>query len=106
MPFTQETLNAFHMTGRMAACEVPAQRQGFRAFVAVYPPSAEFSGWTVRRFEIDGDWLSQGYDVSEEEMVAIDIRNVDDLAQVERVLEEWGVSASSFEAPWKSAFPL
>ncbi|HSU33826.1 MAG TPA: hypothetical protein VLJ11_21545 [Bryobacteraceae bacterium] len=38
MPFTQKTLNAFEMTGRLAACEIAAVNPEHRAFIGVYPP--------------------------------------------------------------------
>ena len=35
MVFSIKTINAFEMTGRMLACEVPAKRPGQRAFVGI-----------------------------------------------------------------------
>jgi hypothetical protein len=57
MGFDQKTLNAFEMSHRMAACEIPATRSGHRAFVGIYPPLPEkgISQWRIRRFEISNE---------------------------------------------------
>jgi hypothetical protein len=106
MTFTRETLNAFQMTGRMAACEVPARREGCRGFVAVYPPSSQAPHWTIRRFEIDSAWLERGYDVSDEEMQGLDVLHLADLESVERALADWGVDPAAFGPPWRTDGPF
>jgi hypothetical protein len=104
MPFTTKTLNAFEMTGRLAACENTAKRPGSRAFIGVYPPSEKDRRWLVRRFEIPVILVNQYFgeeDLEDSEMVWLD-----HLEEVEAQLDSWGVDSSTLDAPWKSDYPL
>ena len=104
MPFTTQTLNAFEMTGRLAACEIAAKRSENKAFIGVYPPSKNDGRWLVRRFEIPSALVTQYFgeeDLQTSEMIWL--TTVDD---VEALLASWGVDSSKLDAPWKSDYPL
>jgi hypothetical protein len=106
MPFTQKTLNAFEMTSRGAAAEIPATRESHRAFVSVYPPSRErrITQWRVRRFEILAKHINAC--VGEEELVDSQFIRLESLDQVEGLLSSWGIDSSRLDAPWKCDYPL
>ncbi len=104
--FTQEVLNGFQMATRTAACELPAIRQGYRAFVGVYPPLPEkgVSQWRVRRFEIPEELVDQYF--GEEQLVDSHLVQLDTLEQVEELLATWNLDSSELQAPWRSDYPL
>ena len=106
MPFQPKTLNAFDMTHREAACEIPATKPNHRAFVAVYPPWPEkdVNQWRVRRFELPVDILDQ--DFGEEDLMSSLFYRLENLAEVEGLLNQWGVDPGRLDAPWKCDYPL
>lgn len=106
MPFSLKTLNAFEMTRRVAACEIPAKRKGHRAFVGIYPPLLEknISKWRVRRFEIPSGLVNSSF--GEEDLLDSQSVRVDTLEEVEDVLRSWAIATSLFDAPWKCDWPL
>jgi hypothetical protein len=104
MPFTQKTLNAFEMTGRMAACEIPAATSDHRAFVGVYPPTKQRDHWLIHRFELLDKLVNQYF--AEEDLVDNRYVRLKTLEEVEAVLIGWGIDAASLDAPWKSDYPL
>jgi hypothetical protein len=104
MPFTTQTLNAFDMTGRLAACEIDANGQGNRAFIGVYPPSKKDSRWLVRRFEIPAALVAQYF--GEEDLRQSEMIWLTTLEDVEALLASWCVDSSKLDAPWKSDYPL
>jgi hypothetical protein len=106
MPFTAATLNAFAMTGRESACEIPAMRERCRAFAAVYPPGVGARPWTLRRFEIDAAHLARGYDVAGEDRLDEQVLELASLEEVEAALARWGIDPAGFDAPWKCDAPL
>jgi hypothetical protein len=106
VPFTIKTLNAFEMTSRTAAAEIPAKRESHKAFVAVYPPSQEqqLSQWRIRRFEIPVKFI--GACVGEEELIDSQFVRLDDIEEVETLLSSWGIDSGTLDAPWKCDYPL
>lgn len=106
MPFDQKTINAFEMKLREAACEIPATQPSLRAFVGVYPPLPDkgIVQWRVRRFEVPSELI--GSYLAEEQLLNSLFCRLDDLAQVERLLEDWGLDPASFAAPWRCDYPL
>lgn len=106
MPFDQKTLNAFEMTSREAASEVPATKADHRAFVAVYPPLVDKGvvQWRVRRFELPVNLLDQHF--GEEDLVNSLFYKLESLEEVEGLLADWGVDPSRLDAPWKCDYPL
>lgn len=104
--FTQEVLNGFQMATRTAACELPANHQGCRAFVGVYPPLPEkgVSQWRVRRFEIPKELVDQYF--SEEQLIDSQLIQLETLEQVEELLASWNLDSAVLQAPWKSDYPL
>jgi hypothetical protein len=94
-----ETLNAFEMTNRVAACEIPAIREGHRAFVGVYPPDPvhHIDKWRVRRFELPRHLLEKTF--SEPDLVGSQFLRVDTIEEVEDILCSWGIASSLFDAP-------
>lgn len=106
MAFTLQTLNAFEMTHRSAACEIKPTRSGCRAFAAVYPPLPEkhIQQWRLKRLEIPEGLVSQNpYDG---DLVDLQFIRVDTLEEVEKTLPAWGIDSSLFDAPWKSDYPV
>jgi hypothetical protein len=106
MPFSKKTLNAFEMTCRAAACEIPAKRNGNRAFVGIYPPwpAKRIVKWRIKRFEIPAALVSES--VYDGDLVDLQFIGVDTLGEVEDVLLSWGIASSLFDAPWKCDWPL
>jgi hypothetical protein len=104
MPFSVKTLNAFEMTGRMAACEIPAARSQHRAFVGVYPPEPKRPQWKIKRFEIPSHLVYGNF--YEPDLVDSRLIVVDTLEEVEDVLRSWAIATSMFDAPWKCDWPL
>ena len=104
--FTQEVLNGFQMATRTAACELPASRQGCRAFVGVYPPLPEkgVNHWRVRRFEIPTELVDQYF--GEEQLINSQLVQMNTIEQVEELLATWNVDSAALQAPWKSDYPL
>lgn len=106
MPFPLKTLNAFEMTGRIAACEIPATHPGHRAFVGVYQPDLAHSlpQWRVVRFEIRSELVDEHF--SQDDMVDRLSLNRATLEEIEDTLRSWGIASSMFDAPWKCDWPL
>lgn len=104
MPFTQQTLNAFEMTGRMAACEVPAATPKHRAFVGIYPPSERSAHWLVRRFEVPKGLVGEYF--GEEDLRDNRYLRLKTLGEVESILVSWSVDPAILDAPWKGDYPL
>jgi hypothetical protein len=106
MPFSVKTLNAFEMTGRMAACEIPATRSGHRAFVGIYPPDPTrgILRWRIKRFEIPLHLV--GGNFYEPDLADSQIMRAESLEDVENVLHSWAIAPSLFDAPWKCDWPL
>jgi hypothetical protein len=104
MPFTQKTLNAFEMTGRMAACEIPAAKPEHRAFIGIYPPSDTTDYWLIRRFEVPERLVSEYF--GEEDLQDNRYLRLATLQEVEAVLVSWAVDPALLDAPWKSDYPL
>jgi hypothetical protein len=104
--FTQEVLNGFQITARMAAMEIPTSRAGHRAFVGVYPPSPgkDTQQWRVRRFEIPNELVEEYF--AEDQMLDSQFIHLDTLQQVERLISDWGLDSAAFAAPWKNDWPL
>ena len=115
--FTQEVRNGFEMIGRTAACELPAERTGFRRFLGVYPPRLDkdmpcvqgFNGlrlrlWHVRRFEIPERLVGQYF--GEEQLINQDSVELDSLEAVEALLAKWGIDSSILRVPWHADYPL
>ena len=115
--FSQEVKNGFEMTGRMAACELPAERAGCRRFVGVYPPRLEkdiprvegpfterLRCWHVKRFEIPGALLDQYF--GEEQLFDSESVELDSLEAVEALLSNWGIESGLLQAPWRTDYPL
>jgi hypothetical protein len=102
MPFSLTTLNAFEMTCRTAACEIPAKHPGHRAFVGIYPPTKGISNWRIKRFETPADLVTQ------DPLMAIcstwSFIRVSTLQ--EDGLRSWGITPSLFDAPWKCDWPF
>ena len=86
MAFSQKTLNAFEMTSRIAACEIPCKRSGHRAFVGIYPPHPEkgISKWRIKRFEIPEVLVNES--IYDGDMLDLQFVKVDTLEEVENVL--------------------
>jgi hypothetical protein len=106
MPFTQKTLNAFEMTCRMSACEVPAKYKGHRAFVGIYPPEPErqIRQWRITRFELPSDLIDRSF--PQDAMIEWVSLHRDTLEEIEDILRSWGIASSIFDAPWKCDWPL
>lgn len=106
MPFNQKTLNAFEMTHREAACEIPATLPNHRSFVAVYPPLLEkgVTHWRVRRFELPIDLVDEY--PAEDDLANSVFLSLESLGEVEAVLTGWGVDPAVLDAPWKCDYPL
>ena len=106
MAFDQKTLNAFAMTSREAACEVPATKVDHRAFVAVYPPLIDkgIIQWRVRRFELPITLMDQHF--AEEDLVNSLFYKLESLEEVEGLLADWGIDPEKCDAPWKCDYPL
>ena len=106
MPFSLKTLNAFEMTRRDAACEIPAMRSGHRAFVGIYPPLPEkgILQWRVKRFEIPAALVYES--VFDGDLVDLQFIRLDTLQEVEDVLRSWAIATSLFDAPWKCDWPF
>ena len=106
MGFTLQTLNAFEMTRRTAACEIAATRLDHRAFVAVYPPlpDKDVHKWRIRKFEIPRHILEEYF--GEGDLVDSQLLRVDTLEEVEEVLSAWNIDPAMLDAPWKCAYPL
>jgi hypothetical protein len=104
--FTQEVLNGFAMIKRPATREIPAVRQGFRAFVGVYPPSSRVPAhqWLVRRFEIPEGLVEEYF--GEEVLLDSQMFDLQTLEEVEEILAKWHIDSAAFEAPWKNDWPL
>ena len=106
MGFTVQTINAFEMTHRMAACEIKAARPGHRAFIGVYPPWPEkdLHRWRVRRFEIP-EYLIYG---NFGELDLLDATSVllNTMLEVENLLATWEIDSALLDAPWKCDYPL
>ena len=115
--FTQEVRNGFEMTGRTAACEMPAKHAGCRRFVCIYPPrldkdiprvdspnSLKMRLWHVRRFEIPEGLVDQYF--GEEQLIDAESVELDTLEAVEALLADWGVESDMFRAPWRTDYPL
>ena len=105
MAFSLKTLNAFEMTHRDAACEIPAKRAGHRAFVGIYPPLPEHGilKWRIKRFEIPAALVNES--VYDGDLLDLLFIQVDTLEEVEDVLRSWAIASSLFDAPWKSDWP-
>ena len=104
MPFTLKTLNAFEMTRREAACEIPAKRKGYRAFVHIYPPLPSIADWRVKRFELPEGLVSGSpYDG---DLTDLQFVRAQTLEGVEDILRSWGIASSLFDAPWKCDSPM
>jgi hypothetical protein len=86
MPFSLKTLNAFEMTHRLACCEIPAKRDGLRAFVGVYPPNPDrrASTWKIRKFEIPARLVHENF--WEPDIMDSQVVEVNTLEEVEDVL--------------------
>ena len=106
MPFSTKTKNAFEMTARPAATELPAQQVRHKSFIAIYPPSptGTYGPWRVRRFEISEDLLDEY--PSEEDLIDSKLITLNSLEDVEQLLTSWGIDSSTFDAPWKCNYPL
>jgi hypothetical protein len=106
MPFTIKTLNAFEMTHRAAACEIPAKYADHRAFVGIYPPmeDKQILQWRVTRFEIPFTTVFQNF--GQEDLVDFQSLRRDSLEEIEEVLRSWGIASSLFDAIWKCDWPL
>ena len=92
------------MTGRSAACEIPAKRNGHRAFVGIYPPGHGIENWRIKRFEIPAELVDQSiYDGSLLDLQFIKLESLED---VEDTIRSWGISPSMFDAPWKCDWPF
>lgn len=106
MPFNQKTLNAFEMTNREAACEIPATMPGHRAFVSVYPPmpDKDVHQWRVRRFELPLELVDEY--PGEEDLKNSLFCKLENLSDVEDLLADWGVNPTQLDAPWKCDYPL
>jgi|SRR5579883_2535002 hypothetical protein len=104
MPFSIQTLNAFEMTGRSAACEIPAKRSGHRAFVGIYPPGHGILQWRIKRFEIPATLVDKS--IYDGDLLDLQFIKVDTLEEVEDVLRSWAIASSLFDAPWKSDWPF
>ena len=105
MPFSLKTLNAFEMTGRMAACEIPAKRNEYRAFVGIYPPRPEKEKrWRITRFEIPSRLVMESF--GQEDLVDFLSLHGNTLEEVQDILRSWGIASSLFDAPWKCDWPL
>ena len=106
MSFNLKTLNAFEMTRRDAACEIPAKRVGHRAFVGIYPPMPEkgILKWGIKRFEIPEALVYES--VYDGNLVDLQFIRSDTLEEVEDVLRSWAIAASLFDAPWKCDWSL
>jgi hypothetical protein len=106
MPFTLRTLNGFEMHHRMAACEIPAKRADYRAFIGAYPPDPDhgISKWRVHRFELPSKLIDHWF--AEEDLLDSQRFEVDSLEAVEDVLRSWAIALDLFDAPWKCDWPL
>src|SRR5579862_7986950 len=96
MPFSIKTLNAFEMTHRTAACEIPAKRSGHRAFVGIYPPGNGISQWRVKRFEIPAALVEKS--IYDGDLLDLQLIKLDTRAEVEDVLRSWAIASSLFDA--------
>jgi hypothetical protein len=106
MKFTQEVLNGFEMTARVAATEISAARPDHRAFISIYPPSPgkNIRQWRVRRFEIPKH-LIERY-LGEEQLVDSQFVSLDTLDQVYELLTKWNLDGAMFKPPWDTDYPL
>jgi hypothetical protein len=104
MPFTQKTLNAFEMTGRMAACEIPAVTPEHRGFIGVYPPIKQRDHWLIHRFEVPASLVNEYF--GEEDLVVNRYIRLKSLQEVEAVLATWGIDPAALDPPWKIDYPL
>ena len=106
MPFSPKTLNAFEMTRREAASEIPAKRPGHRAFVGIYPPLPEkhILKWRIKRFEIPATMVNES--IYDGDLVDLQFIQVDTLEEVQSVLRSWAIAPSLFDAPWKCDWPF
>ena len=106
MPFSLKTLNAFEMTNRLAACEIPAKAIDCRAFVGIYPPSPKENNlrWSITRFEIPSRLVNEYF--GNEDLVDFQSIDTDTLEEVEDILRSWAIATSLFDAPWKCDWPL
>jgi hypothetical protein len=116
MGFTQKTINRFEMIHRMAAAEIPAAHAGHRAFVGIYPPSPQRNSrvaaplpqrntqWMVLRFEIPNELMDEFF--RQEEIMDFQRLFFDNLEEVEKSLNKWGLNPADFDAPWKCDYPL
>jgi len=106
MPFSMKTINAFEMTRRMSACEIPAKHKGHRAFVGIYPPDTEHrqTQWRITRFELPSGLVDQSF--PQEAMIDWQSLRRDTLEEIEDVLTSWGIASSMFDAPWNCDWPL
>jgi hypothetical protein len=106
MPFILKTLNAFEMTHRVAACEIPAKNADHRAFVGIYPPMVDkrVPQWRITRFEIPSKLVLQNF--GQEDLVEFQSLRRDSLEEIEDILRSWGIASSLFDAPWKCDWPL
>lgn len=98
--------NRLEMLRGVVACEVPATRQGCRAFAAIFPPSGESddSQWTARKIEIPEGLVDQYFgdsDITESRVI-----RTASLEEAENTLVSWGVDTSQLDAPWNCDFPL
>jgi hypothetical protein len=104
MLFTQKTLNAFEMAGRMAACEIPATTPAHRAFIGIYPPSDKKHHWLIRRFEVPERVVGEFF--GEEDIHDNRYLRLTTLEEVEAILLSWSVDPATLDAPWESDYPL
>ena len=86
MPFSLKTIDAFEMTRRMSACEIPAKHKGHRAFVGIYPPDTEHrqTQWRITRFELPSGLIDQSF--PQEAMIDWQSLRRDTLEEIEDVL--------------------
>jgi len=104
MPFTQKTLNAFEMAGRMAACEIAATSPEYRGFIGIYPPWEKRSHWLIRRFEVPERMVSESfYDKDLHDNRYLRLKT---LEEVEAILLSWNVDPATLDTPWESSYPL